>query len=138
MQLYRNFMLAIGETPNLYPDTDIIPELCDYIDTMMRLTQHGHWIAAVGAVGIASEWPIPHYYHGLLQGLQGIQGINAQDLELFSGHIELDLEHARMIEQALLPHLEETSGRALLLEGIECNLNARMHLMTGLDRVVFG
>lgn len=138
MQLYRNFMLAVGVTPSAQPDRDIIPELQKYIDATMQLVQGGPWMAAVGAVGIASEWPIPEYYRRLLAGLKTIPGIQMDALELFAGHIDLDLEHARMMEEALLPHLEEPRMREQFLAGIERNLNLRLELMTGLDREVFG
>ncbi|MEJ2115690.1 MAG: hypothetical protein P8X88_06505 [Gammaproteobacteria bacterium] len=41
---------------------------------MMRLTQGDDWIAALAAVGVASEYIIPKHYALLLQGLRDVPG----------------------------------------------------------------
>jgi pyrroloquinoline-quinone synthase len=105
---------------------------------MMRVTQGTDWLAAVGVAGIAGEWPVPPYYRMLLTGLRTIPGLSEDALELFVGHIELDLEHSRMIEDAILPHLGTREGQASLWRGIELNLNARLVQLSGLQREVFG
>ncbi|MFK7795605.1 MAG: iron-containing redox enzyme family protein, partial [Gammaproteobacteria bacterium] len=91
MQLYRNFMQATGLQIKSSKAYAIIPELQMYISTMEQLTRNGDWLAAVAAVGVASEWPIPQYYSLLLKGLRKIPGIKEADLELFAGHVELDI-----------------------------------------------
>jgi pyrroloquinoline-quinone synthase len=116
----------------------IIPEVQGYIDTMMRLSQGSDWLAAVAAVGIAGEWPIPPYYEILLRGLSTVPGISADDLELFSSHITLDIEHSKMTEDALLPYVQTEAGQAAIWRGIELNLNARLVKLNGLQREVFG
>lgn len=137
MAVYRKFLTALGISDTEMLQAPVIPELELYIDSMMRLTQSENWLAAVGAVGIASEWPIPHMYNKFLSGLRRIPGIKEDDLELFSGHVELDIEHAGMMEQAILPHLEDEKNQQNLLKGIHANLNARRIFMQGLYREVF-
>ena len=137
MQQYRKFMSAVGVSPEEIENQKIIPELEMYISTMMHLTQSNDWLAAVAAVGIASEHPIPKYYSLLLNGLRKISGINDADLELFIGHIELDVEHARQIENAILPYLDDIENQSRFKKGLKINMDARRVLHRGLYREVF-
>lgn len=137
MQQYRNFMAALGLSIKAASEYILIPELKLYISTMEQLTRNGDWLEAVAAVGVASEWPIPKYYSLLLKGLRNIPGIEEQHLELFSGHVELDVEHSRLIEQALLPYLHDKGNQARFTRGIEINMNARRTLHQGLYREIF-
>tara|TARA_R110002074_G_scaffold340837_1_gene511325 strand:+ start:851 stop:1537 length:687 start_codon:yes stop_codon:yes gene_type:complete len=138
MQLYRNFMHAIGLDIKDSAEYTIIPELQMYISTMEQLTRNGDWLTAIAAVGVASEWPIPKYYGLLLNGLRKIQGIKEKDLELFTGHIELDVEHANMIEQSVVPYLDNEQNQERFNQGITLNMEARRVFHAGLYREIFG
>lgn len=138
MQQYRKFMYALGFQQKEISKQEIIPELHMYINTMMQLTQGDDWLAAVAAVGVASEHPIPQYYKLLLQGLRKIPGINDSDLELFIGHIDLDIEHSQLVEQAILPYLDDQENQASFSRGIKINMDARETFHAGLYREVFG
>lgn len=137
MQLYRNFMLALNLDIDDASSYRIIPELQMYISTMEQLTRNGDWLTAVAAVGVASEWPIPKYYSLLLKGLRKISGITDNDLELFVGHIDLDIEHSNMIEKSVLPYLDDEENQQRFTRGIEINMEARRVLHAGLNREVF-
>lgn len=137
MELYRKFMRGLDLTINSTESYQLIPELKQYINTMEKITRNGNWIAAIGAVGIASEWPIPKYYGLLLNGFRKIPGIKEECLELFSGHIELDLEHSTMIEKAILPYLQSKENQRIFSEGVMLNMNARRTFHAGLYREVF-
>lgn len=104
---------------------------------MEQLTRNGDWLTAVSAVGVASEWPIPKYYSLLLAGLRKIPGIKESDLELFSGHIELDVEHSNMIEKSVLPYLDDADNQKRFTRGININMQARRVLHAGLYREIF-
>ncbi len=137
MQLYRNFMQGVGCKVAVAQDYPIIPALQDYIHIMEQLTRNGDWLSAIAAVGIASEWPIPKYYSCLLRGFRKIPGIKELDLELFTSHITLDVEHSGMIEEAVLPHLVTSSQQKRFMHGIEINMNARRLLHDALYERVF-
>ena len=136
-ELYRKLMYALDAEESEINEQIIIPELHSYINTMMQLTQGDDWLAAVAAVGVASEYPIPKYYELLLRGLQKIPGVNEDDLELFIGHIGLDLEHAQMIENAIIPHLDNADNQQHFLNGLQVNMDARRSFHKGLYREVF-
>lgn len=55
MAVYRKFLRAVDLSDEDINSAEIIPELQMYIDSMMRLTQSEDWLAAVAAVGVASE-----------------------------------------------------------------------------------
>jgi len=137
MQLYRNFMQGVGCEVLAAENYEIIPELKKYISEMEELTRNGDWLSAVAAVGIASEWPIPKYYTSLLKGFRKIPNIQEKDLELFTSHVTLDVEHSRMIEEAVLPHLETASQQNRFMQGININMNARRKLLDALYERVF-
>ncbi len=138
MQQYRNFMLALEFSQEEIDKHQIIPELQMYINTMMRLTQSDNWLAAVAAVGVASEHSIPKYYTQLLEGLRKIPGISDNALELFIGHIELDTMHSKLIEDAILPHLDNNINQEKFSKGLKINMDARKVFHTGLYREIFG
>jgi pyrroloquinoline-quinone synthase len=138
MEVYRKLLRALDFSETEMANAPITPEQQGYIDTMMRVTQGTDWLAAVGVAGIAGEWPIPPYYRLLLTGLRTVPNISEDALELFIGHIELDIHHSHMIEAAIMPYLETHEGQASLWRGIELNLNARLVQLNGLQREVFG
>ena len=137
MEQYRKFMYALGLQPDELKTEEIIPELEMYISTMMYLTQSSSWLAAVAAVGVASEHPIPKYYSLLLRGLRKIPGICDDDLKLFIGHIELDIEHSKQIEESLLPYLDTLDNQKEFIRGIAINMNARRVFHNGLFSKIF-
>ncbi len=137
MEIYRKFMRALDISEADIANPPITPEQQGYIDTMMRVVQGSDWLAAVGVAGIAGEWPIPPYYRMLLKGLRTVPGLTDDALELFIGHIELDIHHSRIVEEALMPHVSTAEGQASLWRGIELNLNARLVQLSGLQREVF-
>ena len=137
MQQYRNFMCALDLAIKPAEEYTIIPELEMYISLMEQLTRNGHWLEAVAAVGVASEWPIPKYYNLLLNGLRNIPGLEEKDLQLVTGHVELDVEHSRLIEESILPYLETAENQARFTRGIELNMSSRRVLHAGLYREVF-
>ena len=137
MEQYRKFMYALGFNEDDINNQEIIPELQMYISTMMRLTQSDNWLAAVAAVGVASEHPIPKFYSSLLRAFRKIPGINDSDLELFIGHISLDEEHSRLVEQSILPYLDSKDNQVIFSYGLKLNMDARRVFHAGLYREIF-
>ena len=137
MEQYRKFMYALGFQQDEINKQEIIPELQMYISTMMKLTQGEDWLAALAAVGIASEHPIPKYYKLLLEGLRKIPGIKDSDLELFISHIGLDEVHSQLVEQSIHSYLDEQENQISFTQGLRVNMNARRVFHAGLYREIF-
>jgi len=136
--VYRKFLKACEIPEAQWSIEPAFPELVMYVDTMMRLTQSGDWLAAAAAVGIASEWPIPRLYGDFLNGLRTVPGLKEDDLELFVSHIGIDEEHSRLMREALMPQAANSEGRARIRAGVKTNLDARNVMLGGLHREVFG
>ncbi len=137
MEQYRKFMYALGFQQEELKEQEIIPELQSYIRAMMRLTQGDDWLAAIAAVGVASEHAIPKYYTLLLRGLRKIPDIKDSDLELFIGHISLDEEHSQLVEQSILPYLDSQENQASFSRGLKINMDARREFHAGLYKEIF-
>jgi pyrroloquinoline-quinone synthase len=135
--VYRKFLKALDVPADQWRLEPAFPELTLYVDAMMRLTQTGDWLAAVAAVGIASEWPIPKLYGDFLKGLRTIPGLVEDDLELFVSHIGIDEEHSRLMRAALLPYADDPQSQARIRAGVQANLDARHVMLHGLHREVF-
>jgi pyrroloquinoline-quinone synthase len=135
--VYRKFLTALAVPEEQWRLEPAFEELRLYIDSMMRLTQSGDWLAAVAAVGIASEWPIPKLYGDFLRGLRTVPGIVEDDLELFVSHIGIDEEHSRLMREALMPYAESSIDQARIRTGVKMNLDARAVMLQGLGREVF-
>ena len=135
MEVYRKLLrsLDIPES-EISSGGEVIPELRMYIDSMMRMSQQGDWLQAAAAVGIASEWSIPEFYRKLLIGLRSVPGLTDDDLELFIGHIELDIVHSDMMRKALRPYAKTAHGRKQILTGVQINLDMRMVFLNGIYR----
>ncbi|HYF52274.1 MAG TPA: iron-containing redox enzyme family protein, partial [Planctomycetota bacterium] len=136
--VYRKFLKATGVPESEWSIEPRFPELVMYIETMMRLTQTGDWLAAAAAVGIASEWPIPRLYGDFLKGLRTVPGVKEDDLELFASHIGIDEHHSKLMREGLTPYAETKEGQARIRAGVRANLAARRVMMQGLHREVFG
>ena len=136
--VYRKLLKALEIPEQEYANAPIFPELNMYIDTMMRLTQSGDWLAAFAAVGVASEWPIPEFYAKILQGMRTVPGLKEEDLELFSSHIGIDEHHSQMTREVLKPYAGIPEGQFRIRAGVKANLDARHVMMNGLCREVFG
>jgi len=136
--VYRKFLKSTGIPESEWSIEPRFPELVLYIETMMRLTQQGDWLAAAAAVGIASEWPIPRLYGDFLKGLRTIPGVKEDDLELFVSHIGIDEHHSQLMREALSPYAVSADGQARIRAGVKANLDARRVMMQGLHREVFG
>ena len=115
----------------------MIPELALYVDRHERLTRRDHFLAAVGAAGIAMEWPIPAIYAQLVKGFRRLPTIPTAGLVFFTGHMAMDLEHAGTIRRALRSHLVVPENRRNLQRGAMASLDARFIFYTGLFREVF-
>ncbi|MFT7621991.1 MAG: pyrroloquinoline-quinone synthase [Myxococcota bacterium] len=118
--IYRKLLRALGlstEAPT--PSSG----LRDYIATHVRLTT-GDWLSAIGCAGLAMEWPIPTFYRAIVAGLRGA-GLADDALELFIGHMTLDVEHAGLIHDALVPHLSSDEARARVRQGAIASMDAR-------------
>jgi pyrroloquinoline-quinone synthase len=91
----------------------------------------------LGALGPASEWPVPPIYVRLSEGLKKSAGLPDEALEIFTSHVTMDVTHARIMMDALAPYAEDEEGQRRVREGAMRSLDARSVMLDGLYKAVY-
>ena len=135
--LYRRFLeaLNIGEKERETPPT--LPEIDLYITTHYALCGHPDVRLGLGALGPASEWPVPPIYVRLAEGLKKSAGLPDEALEIFTSHVTMDVAHARIMMEAIAPYAEDEEGQMKVREGALRSLDARSVMLDGLYKAVY-
>ena len=135
--LYRRFLraLGIGEEEREAPPT--LPEIELYITTHYALSGHPDFRLGLGALGPASEWPVPPIYARLSDGLRKAAGLPDEALEIFTSHVTMDVTHARIMMDAIAPYAGDEEGQSMVREGALRSLDARCVMLDGLYKAVY-
>ena len=108
-----------------------------YIATHFALSGHPDFRIGLGAMGPASEWPVPPIYARLSDGLRKAAGLPDAALEIFTSHVTMDVTHARIMMEAIAPYAEDEEGQRRVREGATRSLDARSVMLDGLYRAVY-
>ena len=136
--LYRRFLTALGLTEEEWEAPPTLPEVKLYISTHRELTRDPDVRLGLGALGPASEWPVPPIYVRLTEGLKKAAGLPDEALEIFSSHVTMDVTHARIMMDAIAPYAEDEEGQRKVREGAMLSLDARSVMLDGLYKAVYG
>ena len=136
--LYRRFLSALGMTEREWEAPPTLPEIDLYISAHRELTRHPDVRLGLGAMGPASEWPVPPIYVRLSEGLKKATGLPDSALEIFTSHVTMDVTHARIMMDAIGPYAEDEEGQRRVREGAMLSLDARSVMLDGLYRAVYG
>jgi pyrroloquinoline-quinone synthase len=135
--LYRRFLRALGITEKEWEGPRTLPEIELYIETHYALCRHPDIRLGLGALGPASEWPVPPIYVRLTEGLKKSAGLPDEALEIFTSHITMDVEHAHIMMDAVAPYAEDGEGQRRVREGAMRSLDARSVMLDGLYKAVY-
>jgi pyrroloquinoline-quinone synthase len=135
--LYRRFMRALGISEEEWEAPRTLPEIELYIENHYALCRHPDIRLGLGALGPASEWPVPPIYVRLTEGLKKSAGLPDWALEIFTSHVTMDVEHARIMMDAVAPYAEDEEGRGRVREGAARSLDARSVMLDGLYKAVY-
>jgi pyrroloquinoline-quinone synthase len=136
--LYRRFLVALGIGEEEWEGPRTLPEIEMYITTHYALSGHPDVRIGLGALGPASEWPVPPIYARLSDGLRKAAGLPDEALEIFTSHVTMDVTHARIMMDAIAPYARDDEGREKVREGAMRSLDARSVMLDGLYRAVYG
>ena len=136
--LYRRFLSALGISEEEWEAPRTLPEIELYIETHYALCRHPDVRFGLGALGPASEWPVPPIYVRLSEGLKRAAGLPEEALEIFTSHVTMDVEHARIMMDAVVPYAEDEEGQRKVREGAMRSLDARSVMLDGLYKAVYG
>jgi pyrroloquinoline-quinone synthase len=103
-----------------------------------ELTRDPDFRLGLGALGPASEWPVPPIYVRLTEGLKKATDLSDNALEIFTSHVTMDVTHARIMMNAIAPYTEDEQGQEKVREGAMRSLDARSVMLDGLYRAVYG
>jgi pyrroloquinoline-quinone synthase len=109
-----------------------------YISAHRELTRDPDVRLGLGAMGPASEWPVPPIYVRLTEGLKKATELPEEALEIFTSHVTMDVTHARIMMEAITPYAEDEEGQRKVREGAMRSLDARSVMLDGLYKVVYG
>jgi pyrroloquinoline-quinone synthase len=135
--LYRRFLKALGISEEEWGAPRTLPEIELYIESHYALCRHPDVRLGLGALGPASEWPVPPIYVRLAEGLKKSAGLPDSALEIFTSHVTMDVEHARIMMEAVAPYAEDDEGQSKVREGAVRSLDARSVMLDGLYKAVF-
>jgi pyrroloquinoline-quinone synthase len=135
--LYRRFLMALGIHEAEWEAPRTLPEIEMYISTHYALSGHPDFRIGLGALGPASEWPVPPIYARLSDGLRKAAGLPDEALEIFTSHVTMDVTHARIMMDAIAPYAGVEEGQRRVREGAMRSLDARSVMLDGLYRAVF-
>ncbi len=135
--VYRRFLVALGLTEEEWEVPPTIPETQLYISAHRELTRDPDVRLGLGALGPASEWPVPPIYVRLSEGLKKATDLPDEALEIFTSHVTMDVTHARIMMEAIAPYAETEEGQQKVREGALLSLDARSVMLDGLYKVVY-
>ena len=135
--LYRRFLRALGISEEEWEAPRTLPEIELYVESHYALCRHPDIRLGLGALGPASEWPVPPIYVRLTEGLKRSSGLPDEALEIFTSHVTMDVEHARIMMDAVAPYAEDEEGQGRVQEGAMRSLDARSVMLDGLYRAVY-
>jgi pyrroloquinoline-quinone synthase len=136
--LYRRFLTALGISKEEWEAPPTIAEIQLYISVHRELTRDPDFRLGLGALGPASEWPVPPIYVRLSEGLRKATYLPEEALEIFTSHVTMDVAHARIMMEAIVPYVEDEEGQKMVREGAMRSLDARSVMLDGLYKVVYG
>lgn len=136
--LYRRFLAALDISEEEWEEPSTLPEIEMYIASHYDLCRNPDVRLGLGALGPASEWPVPPIYVRLSEGVKKAAGLSEAALEIFTSHVTMDVTHARIMMDAIAPYAEDEEGQRKVREGAVRSLDARSVMMDGLYRAVYG
>ena len=91
--LYQKFMHGLGIGEAEYSAGACLPATANQIDRLTRLCRHEPYLVGFGALSIGTEFFTSDEYQLILKGLQQYEFLDADSLQFWAVHTELDEFH---------------------------------------------
>ncbi len=138
-ELFRKFARAcdsqIGDSSLL--TTKLDPATIAMVETHMKLCRDDHFLAGIGTIGQAHEFAIAYLFPPLVKGMQ-LSGFAPDEIQFFSLHVDHDVEHSAMLDDAMIRVATTDQDRAKIREGTLKSLEARKNLWTAMEKRMVG
>lgn len=134
--LFRKFLKALGLEKKDWKKFKPIPEVTNFIDRLTMLTRHEPFLIGLGAVGPGVEWVIPTMFKKIVDGLKNSISIKDDDMEYWTSHIVLDVEHGDEATKVIMNYLHGKDTEDMVRTGAMKSLEARKILWDGFERLL--
>lgn len=135
--LFRKFLTGLGLTKKDWKKFKPIPEVTNFVDRLTMLTRYEPFLIGLGAVGPGVEWVIPTMFKKIVDGLKRSISIKEDDMEYWTSHIILDVEHGEAATTILRNYLHDSENHDMVRKGAMKSLEARKILWDGFERLLF-
>ncbi|MBA3502670.1 MAG: iron-containing redox enzyme family protein [Myxococcota bacterium] len=138
-ELFRQFVRACGgaEADASLLTTKLQPETITLVETHMRLCRDEKFLVGLGAIGQAHEFAIAYLFPPLVKGME-LAGFTAEEMKFFSLHVDHDVEHSAMLDQAMVRLALTDDDREQIRRGTLASLEARKNLWAAMERRMVG
>ncbi|MBI3584720.1 MAG: iron-containing redox enzyme family protein [Nitrospinae bacterium] len=134
--LFRKFLKALGLEKKDWKKFKPIPEVTNFVDRLTMLTRYEPFLIGLGAVGPGVEWVIPTMFKKIVDGLKNSISIKDDDMEYWTSHIVLDVEHGDAATKILTNYLHGKDSQDMTRTGALKSLEARKLLWDGFERLL--
>ncbi len=134
--LYRRFLRAIGFGEGDWDRVPLLPATRAFVQIHLDMTWRS-WLEALGAVGPGHEWAIPLMFPHLVQGIERSLPLAPPALEYFQLHINLDVEHGKLLQESLLRWAMSEENQENIRRGARRSLEARAAFWSALEEQLF-
>lgn len=135
--LFRRFLRAAGADDQMIMNTTLDPEAIQLVRAHMQLCGRDPFLVGFGAIGPGHELPIPKMFNKLCSGMRAACFSEA-DIEFFSLHSDHDVEHAKMMEDAIQEVAADPMAQVQVRAGAMASLDARGRFWNAVEKLVFG
>lgn len=91
--LYKKFMRGLGISEAEYSTGTCLPATANHIDALVRLCRDQPYLVGFGALSVGTEFFTAEEYLLILKGLQQYDFLDAESLQFWAVHTELDEFH---------------------------------------------
>jgi len=134
--LFRKFLKGLGLKKEDWKKFKPIPEVTNFIDRLTMLTRYEPFLIGLGAVGPGVEWVIPAMFKKIVDGIQNSISIKEDDMEYWTSHIILDVEHGEAATTILKNYIHGAESHDMIKKGAMKSLEARKILWDGFERLM--
>jgi pyrroloquinoline quinone (PQQ) biosynthesis protein C len=138
-ELFRRFVRACGgaEADASLLTTPLDPITIELVEKHMHLCRDEPFLVGIGAIGQAHEFAITFMFPPIVKGLE-LSGFTREEAEFFVLHVEHDVEHSHMLEEAMARLAKTDGDRALIRRGALESLAIRNQLWSAMERRIVG
>lgn len=132
----ERFAHSIGLQDLDLEETEPIPEVESYLETLERQFLRSNYLTALGAE-LAVETTATSEFEYFFPGLKKYQQFNRRDLEFFESHLAEEAEHKDWLLEAVCKTAQSPEDVEQIVSGARETVDAWMEFWEGMYRAVF-